>query len=53
MPPQADQDAYGSGEFGYPDEPVPRPGNAEVRGGLPHLRLTGQLAGVRRWLTTS
>jgi hypothetical protein len=47
MPPQAGQDAYGGGDFGYPDEPVPGPGNAEVLGGLPHLRLAGQLAG--RW----
>jgi hypothetical protein len=45
MPPQADHVACGGGEFGYPDEPVAGPEDTEVRGGLPHLGLAGQLAG--------
>src|SRR5271166_5190133 len=45
MPPQADHDACGGGEFGSPDEPVPGAGDPEVRGGRPHLGLAGQLAG--------
>ncbi len=44
MPPQADHDACGGGELGYPDEPVAGPWDTEVRGGLPHLGLAGQLA---------
>ncbi len=44
MPTQADHDACGGGEFGYPDEPVAGPGDTGVRGGLPHLGLAGQLA---------
>jgi hypothetical protein len=46
MPRQADQDACG-GELGYADEPVPGPGNTEVLGGLPHLRVAQQLTGCR------
>jgi hypothetical protein len=34
MPPQADHDACGGGEFGCPDEPAAGPGDIEVRGGL-------------------
>ena len=45
MPPQADHVACGGGEFGCPDEPVAGPEDTEVRGGLPHLGLAGQLAG--------
>src|SRR6516162_4815408 len=30
VPPQAGQDARGGGQFGYPDEPVVVPGDAEV-----------------------
>ncbi len=44
MPPQADHDACGGGEFGSPDEPVAGPRDTEVRGGLPHFGLAGQLA---------
>jgi len=48
MPPQTDQDPCGGGELGDPDEPVSGPGNAEVPGGLPHLRLAQQLTGCRK-----
>jgi hypothetical protein len=43
MPPQADQDACGGGQFGYADEPVAGPGDAEVRGGF---RIFGWLVSL-------
>jgi hypothetical protein len=47
MPPEANQNARGGGELGYPDELVPGPGDPEARGGLPHLRVAQYLADRR------